>query len=127
MIFKLIVKHKAGDRTWEEEYNKNVDDPYKWGKEIIEYFNSTLRPREKPRELVDVIVINDKPTAHDWVKRTDSMSVRCRGGIADIYYCSRCGITAKRYGLEGTIVRDYKYRKKAFKRCDTALEERGSD
>lgn len=124
MKFKIIVRDVDGEDTWEEEYDENTQDPRAWAENVIKFFNSTLKPDwEKPRELVDVVVLDERDIKHDWEKRTDGMSVNFRGNFVDLMRCRRCGITGKRYGISGRVKIDSKYRKKAFRRCDTALEE----
>ena len=123
MEFTVICRNVGEEETWEEKYDENVENPRKWAEKIIKSFNETLRPYEKPRELVDVVVLNAKNNKHEWEKRTDGMSVRFRGHLVDLVYCKRCGITGKRYGMSHHVKIDSKYRKKAFKKCDTALEE----
>ncbi len=62
MKFKILVKHIGEDdgQAWEEEYDKNTQDSEKWAEDIIKWFNETLRPGEKPRELVNVIILDNK-------------------------------------------------------------------
>lgn len=57
MKFKIRVKNEKDD--WWEEYEKNCDDPELWALEIVERFNETLRPRELPRELLEVVILDD--------------------------------------------------------------------
>ena len=122
MKFKITVKDSSGQ--WDEEYDKDIDDPMLWALEIVERFNATLKIGEIPRELVDVVITDDNNSKfHKWVKRTDGMSVRFRGQIVDLMYCSNCGITGKRFGLSGTVKIDSKYRKKVFQNCAKAKEE----
>ena len=123
MKFKIICRNVVEEDTWEEEYDENIEDHQQWAKETLKCFNETLRPYEKPRELVDVVVLDAKNNKHEWEKRTDGMSVRFRGQLVDLMYCKRCGITGKRYGISSHVKIDSKFRKKAFRRCDTALEE----
>ncbi|GEM_PF-3057935 len=123
MLFKIVCRNVGEEETWEEEYDKNVEDPKEWAEKTVAWFNETLRPGEKPRELVDVVVINTKNDNHKWEKRTDGMSVWFRGNAVDLMYCKRCGITGKRYGISPRVRIDSKYRNKAFRKCDTAIEE----
>ena len=122
MEFKIVVSN--GNEEWEESYSENVEDPHKWAKDTIKFFNSTLKPGEKPRTLVSVIISdNSNKKHHKWIKRTDGMSKSFRGSIVDFMYCDCCGITGKRYGTNGRIKIDSKYRKNAFRECHTAIEE----
>ena len=120
MKFKIKVSSESGGEWW-EEYDKDVPDPEVWARETVEKFNATLRRNEKPRTLLVVEVIDrDNDGFHDWVKRTDGMSVPFRGGVVDLMFCRKCGITGKRYGLSGVVIIDSKFRGKAYGRCDTA-------
>lgn len=113
-----------GGKEWSEEYNKDVADANKWAADTIEYFNDTLRPGENPRKLIKVEVLeNSNEEFHRWVKRTDGMSVIFRGKMVDLMFCEKCRITGKKYGLSGNVIIDSKFRKKAFKKCNTAMVE----
>ncbi len=119
MKFKIIVRTPSG-RQWEEEYNKETEDPKKWAEDVITNFNNTLKLGEETRTLIDVMILdtnNDK--WHHWVKQS-MMPVQFRGSMIDLYRCDKCGITGKRYGSSGTIVIDSKYRQKIYKQCNTA-------
>jgi hypothetical protein len=119
---KFRIKYSDGAHDQWEDYNKNVPDPEVWAKDTIEYFNSTLRPGEKPRTLLAVEIQDTRQLQHEWVKRTDGMSVLYRGGCVDNYYCEVCGITGKRTGLSTIIVRDYKWRAKKYELCIAAAD-----
>jgi len=124
MRFKITVAHKDNlGNFWDEEYDKNIDDPKKWAEETIENFNNTLYPGEKARVLLDVI-IEDPNTRkeHEWEK-TNIVTIIKRGQLYDIYRCVKCGITAKRYGL-GDIKIDSKFKAKVYQRCDTSYAHR---
>ena len=123
MKFKILVCTQDG-REWWEDYDKNITDPKKWAVDTIDMFNRTLKSYEKPRILLNVTVLdNDNDKHHLWVKKTDGMSVKFRGSLVDMMYCSACGITGKRYGFSGEVTLDSKYNKKAFRECHTAKKE----
>lgn len=63
--------------------------------DIIERFNSSLRPNEKARNFVKCEVIDEDLHKHDWEKAS---LVTERGGY-DRMKCLHCGATGKRYGL----------------------------
>lgn len=87
----------------------------KWAKETLRRFNATLRPGEKERELLDVVIIDAQEQEHNWHK-TNLVTIMDRNGSYDAYRCQRCGITAKRFGL-GEIIRDQKYKAEKYRRC----------
>ena len=124
--FNLKAK-KAGtdDSTaWLEEYTYNVPDdvtPEIKGKEIVDFFNRTLRPNEDARVFLDSIDLDnpksevyfarDRETApklsvqtlkHTWEK----FSLVTEKGGYDIYRCSTCGAKGKRFGLSSTVTPD---------------------
>jgi hypothetical protein len=111
--FKLIVENDR-DR-WEEEYDEQVPDPRTWAIDTIKRFNGSLHPRELPRRLIDVIVIGES-RVHKWGK-SNLVTVMGRGVCYDTYRCEICGITGKRFGLDGDIKRDPKYKAKKYDNC----------
>jgi len=125
MLFKMkCAKENDEENFWFEEYDKDTKNPEELGKSYIECFNNTLRPGEKRRVFLGVEIIDANAAKdHNWVKRTGGMSVMFRGEIVDLVYCSRCGITGKRYGLSH-IRKDSKYSQKVYERCDTSKLKR---
>ena len=123
MKFKILVRTENGQEWW-EEYDKDIKNAQEWAKDTIDYFNNTLSPREKLRQLIKVEILDESNERHHrWVKRTDGMSVTFRGQIVDLMFCERCRITGKREGLNDFVKIDSKYRKKAFRECHTAIIE----
>ena len=125
MKFRILVRVSSGAEWW-EEYDEETDNPDQWGKDIVKFFNSTLREGERPRtfiraEAIKVVKCEDESIAvrqpHDWDKDIRGMSVYFRGQVVDIMYCKKCGITGKRYGLSSHIRRDSKYRSKKYEYC----------
>lgn len=124
--FNLKAKKVGTDDStaWLEEYTYNVPDdvtPEIKGKEIIDYYNSTLRPYEVARVFVDAIDIDTpqteeyfksettpklsvQPLKHDWQK----FSLVTEKGGYDIYRCSTCGAKGKRFGLSSIVTPDKK-------------------
>jgi len=131
--FKLVWSDDPQQPEVVENYEQECEDPEAWCLKIIDFFNSTLRPFERPRTLVRCEVEGAVPPyQHKWVKLTGEMSTTVRAGpwsgrIYDGMRCEKCGITGKRYGLNSNIVRDTPFKKKVFLRCDTALEARKTD
>ena len=111
-----------------ETYEQRTMDPVQWSKDILAWFNSTLRPHETKRVFVRCEIEGDVPPAeHKWFKCT-AMTKSFVGGdrhgsMYDAMQCERCGVTGKRF--HGYVKLDSTWRKAAFKRCDTAMEELG--
>src|SRR4051812_3725527 len=119
MKFKLRCRNEGDTgEGWWEDYEKPVDDAQKCASDIIAYWNSTLRDHEKPRELLEVVVVDERRDSgqHNWEK-TNSFTITGRGGNYDAFRCTLCKITGRRYGLVSTIVRDRDFKAKKFERC----------
>jgi hypothetical protein len=58
---KFKIKISSGRNEWSEEYDKpevlDVKEAEQFGREIIDSFNHSLRPGEKPREFVSAEII----------------------------------------------------------------------
>jgi hypothetical protein len=131
MRFHLWWKHtgEADGTAIKETYDKITDDPTKWSRDIIDWFNSTRRPGERERVFMRCEVEGEVPTAeHKWVKATamTQSDNRIRGGSPyDKMQCERCGITGKRYGLHSHVRIDAKFKLKVYQRCDTSCAKTG--
>ena len=130
--FKLYWKHpgQADAAAMAETHEQITTDPEKWSRDIIAWFNSTLRPHETKRVFVRCEVIGEVPPAeHRWEKRSAMTKIVVggprHGSNYDAMECARCGVTGKRYGLNAYTKLDSKWSKVAFKRCDTAMKELG--
>jgi hypothetical protein len=113
---EVEVKDVGGADTWIETYECD-GDPEKYARGIIDKFNNTLRPYEKPREFVDLKVVDDRKL-HDWGK-TNLITVVKGGRSYDTMKCEVCGITGKRFGL-GTmgVKRDTRYKAEKYEYCN---------
>lgn len=123
MKFKILVRNTVTQNEYWEEYDKGVEDPHKWAKETIEFFNRTLRPNEAPRELVEVSILKTGNASHHQWEKSNLVTHRPALGLPsyDTYQCLVCRITGRRYGLQEHIVRDRKYFHEAFEDCDKAI------
>ena len=125
MKFEMLVTH-TGDtesdtsKPWVESYDKpelKTESAVRdWAHRTIEYFNSTLREFEKPRALLEVTISEEPSAVHMWEK-TNLVTIQDRGQMYDTAKCRSCGITARRYGLENSFVRDKKFSAKGFDSC----------
>lgn len=120
---KFTMTLSDGESEWGEEYTINTTDPEKEAQKMVDFFNRTLKPYEKPRKLISVTVHSETNDLHEWEKDIRAMSVTFRGRNCDIMYCRNCGITGKRYGLASKITVDSKYRGKAYRYCSTARKQ----
>ena len=125
--FTMKIK-KIGQKdseAWEEEEEfadiTDAEVAREKAQAIVDRFNATLRKGEVERVLVDVTFAEETRYSrgqHDW----DKVSLVTEAGGFDKMKCKVCGITAKRYGVGGGHpVRDKKYQKDVYARCDTAL------
>jgi hypothetical protein len=122
MKIKLkICDVDSPENNWNEEYDVECKNAEEYGTELINSFNDTLRPGEKPRKLLEVTVIDNKSVEHhEWYKTNITTIVKKGGMCYDTQKCSKCGITGKRYGLSEMVKRDAKYKAKIYQRCDTS-------
>lgn len=120
MKVQITVKSVKRDQSWTEDYDvlsvKTQPEAATWALELIKRFNESCHPGESHRELLQADLVGES-MQHDWYKRTDGMSVRFRNQLVDIFECRNCGITGKRFGLGGSIKRDYKWRAKKHDKC----------
>lgn len=129
--FKFYWYRKNDPKRTEvaETYEKITLDPEKWSKDILAWFNSTLRPHETERVFVRCEIIGEVPPAeHLWFKKTAMTQTlpQSRGGSSfDAMQCERCGITGKRFGIRSNVSIDGKWRGVAYKRCDTSMVKQG--
>lgn len=71
MKFTLVWRHPGEKKEWSETYEQITDDPEKWSRDIVAWFNSTLRPHERKREFIRCEVQGEVPPAeHKWFKVT---------------------------------------------------------
>jgi hypothetical protein len=128
MKFTMIVKWIGSNETWEETEDRPALTTEKacqdWAVQCIQNFNATLRPHEKPRELVGLVRVEvdsqkEVNTVHQWVKLNAVTQVKGNQTF-DVMCCEVCNITARRYGLD-RIVRDTKYRSQVYAYCNTTL------
>lgn len=122
MDFTIYVRRQGSTNApWPERYQKETDDPEKYGRELIDWFNLTCRAGEPKREFIRVEVHGEiNPIDHKWSKtniitKTDAS----RPGLSyDEVKCDQCGITGRRYGLSEYITRDRKFAHQRYVRCD---------
>ena len=121
MKFRISVKYLNADSApWWEDYDKpevrSQAEAEAWGRDIIEWFNGTLHPGEKPREFVSAEIGGGGSTPHDYQK-TNSGTLEVRGLIFDTYKCAKCKVTGRRYGLNDWIDRDPKFKAAKYEFC----------
>lgn len=106
MKFALIVAHAAHpENTWRENYSdaeiETVDQAKAYGAKLIDGFNSSLRPHETARVLIDVELDPnaDTKTPHKWEKSALVTQMDPARGMFDPVRCKVCGAVARRYGI----------------------------
>lgn len=115
MQTKIIQSGCVVEETY--EIDNSVSEKV-YAEKLISNFNATLRPNESPRELLDVVVIEENGESrkeHLWEKQ-NLVTIHRAGQMYDTYKCTCCGITAKRYGVS-QIVRDKRYSAEKYKYC----------
>lgn len=126
MKFKMRVKRIDGQHgDWWETYDKPGTDAKKMALEIIDFYNSTLRPGETAREIIEVVALDqlEDSSTHQWEKWGIVTVVSKATAAHDTYKCKVCGITGKRFGLSSTIKIDSKFRAKLFLDCRRAKQK----
>jgi len=125
MKFNIVVQHQEGDSFWIEDYDKpniyTLDKAKAWAEQTIEWFNSTLREGEKPRKVLSVELVNENSDVHDFQK-TNLVTIIKGGRNYDTLICLNCGVTAKRFGLDNTIL-DSKYKAAKYLKCSWKKEK----
>jgi len=100
--------------AWDEDMNVSVGDDVtaeEHGRKIIDSFNNSLRPFEKPRVFISARELGTEenikvPLMHTWSKKS---LVTEKGGF-DKYICTTCGFMGKRHGVSATVVVDKKHK-----------------
>jgi hypothetical protein len=119
ILAKAIIKNKVGSAWWLEELKVPGKDIVKELNEILDRFNSTLRSHEKPRRIIMIRTkypYAKKSNEHDWEKQ-NLVTIIKNEVLYDIYKCTKCHITGKRFGVSSVIQRDDKYKSKKYEFC----------
>lgn len=121
MKISMKVKKVNHDYVWEEIYDiDNSKDPQEYAESLVNNFNSTLREGEAARELIGVEIVDsdsEPKLNHKWEK-TNLVTLMNRNGSYDAMKCLCCGITGKRYGIGGSVLRDVQYKAKKYDYCN---------
>lgn len=119
---KIKATITDGNVSWEETYDIDNDvDGTIYMDNVLNNFNSSLRPNESKRALVCMEEIGNGTEKHKWAKSSGA-TIQGTHGMYDKYICKVCGITGKRYGLSSEIKRDSKYTAKCYETCTSTLE-----
>lgn len=123
---KIRVKVMSILSIWWEEFDVDTDDAEQWAKDTVKNFNQTRRPGELRRTVLDVEVVDMYSIKKHKYEKTNLVTKADKTGMYDTVECSRCGVTARRYGIvDQQIVIDRKFKAQKFARCDTAMEALG--
>lgn len=120
MNFTAMIRNVGEETPWKESFNEagvtTQEQAEKWTRETVEWFNSTLRAGEVQREVVSVrIGEGEEPLDHHWTK-INLVTLQDHRGMFDNVRCTRCGATARRYGLT-SIRRSATFRAKKWQFC----------
>ncbi len=118
MKFKAKILIGGTDHWHWETFTANLNGvkPSLYVRQTLENCNSGLRPGERPREYGGIIRIIDRLREHEWEK-TNLVTIEKRGRFYDTYGCKNCTVTAKRFGIGGSFVRDKRYKAEKWERC----------
>lgn len=126
IIYVTNQADKTDDDAWQESYDKpeikDQSSAEAFGRDVVDYWNSTLRRGEKARRYVRAEFIGGdevlETVDHEWDK-VNLMTIPSRGRVPmhDKYRCEVCGITAKRSGVEWPPTRDSKFAAEKYKSC----------
>lgn len=120
---RAIITNTTIDRAWGEEYDiADNENATSYMTNIINNFNNTLRPGEKPRTLIATEEVSENGIQQHQYEKTNLVTIQGRNGMYDTCKCRICGVTGKRYGLGGTVIRDSKYKAKCYENCTTTLK-----
>lgn len=120
MKFQIQVKEQDSQPWWESYDRHEVttkEEALAYGKQTVEYFNSTLRPGERAREVLDARIVGEGEVgrSHKWRKQ-NLYTLADHHGNFDKVKCELCEVTARRYGISH-IVRQTPYRAKKYQYC----------
>ncbi|MDD3029847.1 MAG: hypothetical protein PHS57_06180 [Alphaproteobacteria bacterium] len=112
------VRDVGGAAEWTESVVvPDGVDGSEYFERLIQTFNDTFMPGERPRELIRVEEMRKNAIGkHAWEK-SSLVTQRDRRGQYDAYRCKNCGITGKRRSLPFAIERDPKYKAKKYEGC----------
>lgn len=111
--WRMVVGYKNG-----EDEDEWVEDSWLGihPEQVIENFNKSLRPGERPRILIAAMELEERDKPHDWAK-TNLVTKMDKTGQYDSYKCSICGVTGKRRSLGGYVTQDKKYKASKYQFC----------
>lgn len=122
MKITFICANDCAPEGWSEDYETDtIGEPVEIIGKLLNSFNATLRPNEKPRRLIKIIsseASERKPLIipHSWEKQ-NLVTIIDRHGIYDKMKCKICGITGKRHGVGPHVAHDPKFDKPKYQSC----------
>lgn len=119
---KFKIKVTDGNSSWWEEYTydevTDVESAKVKAITLVDGFNSSLRPHEKKRRYIRVMIIGSEMEIrkHKW-KKTNLTTIIKGKTCYDTYTCIACDCQGKRYGLSEYITRFGKFSKDKWRSC----------
>ncbi len=95
MKFAMLCRNVGASiaATWIETYTVHTDSPLEYAKNLVESFNTTLMPHEKPREVLMVRILDAKPVGQHDFEKTSLVTIYKNGETYDAMKCLICGAT----------------------------------
>lgn len=107
----LTIREKGGKSTWEEKFeDKHFEtdaEATTWANDTLEHFNTSLRPDEPAREIVNVRLVGERPK-HHW-DRVSLVVQEDKDGMFDRMRCRHCHATGRRVPMNASVRLDGPY------------------
>lgn len=132
MKFEAVIAYADGekeDRGRELHSDRsvlNVPQAMEYMERLVQRFNATLRPNERPIRVSRVEHMRPDPAPpHVWEK-SNLVTIMKGGKHYDTYKCSVCGATGKRFGFSEYVSPDRSWSQRRALNLDTCKPEQGA-
>ena len=111
IYYHILVNYKdvkSGELHWWEKSWLDCTP-----EEMMQRFNETLQLGERARKIIDYEILEGQDKPHTW-RKSNLVTISKGEECFDTYKCEECGVTGKRFTLDGGIALDKKYKKKEY-------------